>query len=49
METLMTGIVLLCGLLYVIGKIRDCNINPEYEEWITEDKIKYPELYEKFN
>lgn len=46
MEELMIGIVLLCALVYVIIKIKDCGSNPEYEAWLTEDKAKHPELYE---
>jgi hypothetical protein len=45
MIELMIGIVLLCGLLYIIGKVKDCGYNPEYESWLTEDKANYPELY----
>jgi len=43
----MIAIVLLCGLLYIIGKVKECSDNPEYEAWITQDKAKYPELYKK--
>lgn len=46
MEELMIGIVLLCGLLYVMVKVKDCGSNPEYESWLTEDKAMYPDLYE---
>lgn len=42
---IMIGIVLLCGLVYLIIKVKDCGINPEYDAWLTEDKAKYPELY----
>jgi len=45
MEELMIGIVFLCVLVYIIGKVKDCGNNPEYEAWLTEDKAKYPELY----
>lgn len=41
----MTGVVLLCGLVYAIVKFNDCGRNPEYEEWIREDRSKYPDLY----
>ena len=45
MIELMIGIVLLCGAFYIIGKVKECGDNPEYEAWLTEDKAKYPELY----
>jgi len=45
MIELMIGIILLCVLLYIIGKVKECGINPGYESWLTEDKAKYPELY----
>lgn len=46
MEELIVGIFLLCWLCYVIAKVSDCGSNPEYESWLTEDKAKYPELYD---
>ena len=47
MINLMIGIVLFCALVYIIGKVKDCGHNPEYEEWLTEDKAKHPNNYKK--
>lgn len=46
MEYLMIGLVLLCYFIYIIARIKDCGENPAYESWITEDKARYPELYD---
>lgn len=45
----MIVIILLCGLVYVILKIKNCSSNHEYDAWLTEDKAKYPKFYEDEN
>jgi len=47
MVELMLVCVFLAAAIYMIGKIKDCGHNPEYEAWLTQDKAKYPELYDE--
>jgi hypothetical protein len=47
MEDIMIGIVLLFYFIYIIIKVKECGETPGYDEWLTEDKAKYPELYDE--
>ena len=47
MLELMIGCVFLGAIVYVVTKIKGCGNNPEYEAWLTEDKAKFPELYDE--
>lgn len=42
---IIIGIVVCFGIVAVIIKIRDCGANPGYEEYLANDKAKYPEDY----
>jgi|LakMenEpi03Aug12_release.lakeMendotaPanAssembly.Ray.scaffolds.fasta_scaffold5447394_1 hypothetical protein len=47
MIEIMIGCVFLAAIVYIIAKVKDCGSNPEYDAWITQDKAKYPELYDE--
>ena len=42
---IIIGVII--GLLIMYALLRNCGDNPQYEAWLTQDKAKYPELYDE--